>query len=178
MPKKLGALLLRRLVRSPKRKKKSASHKLSTRSKRAGAGFFFQSSRRSTPKIFKRTRSKRWAHSTPAPIETALLTLTPVSAPEAQNRLDDHSSLAPLAQVIRLESVAAHKTQKSRGLLSADLLRPNEKLSKSIEAFLLDQRSEHTRRAYGKDLNRFVKFLISRKFERGVESLDLSLIHI
>src|ERR1041385_1625709 len=37
-------------------------------------------------------------------------------------------------------------------LTSADLTRPDGRLRQSIEAFLLDQRSPHTRRSYGKDL--------------------------
>lgn len=57
-------------------------------------------------------------------------------------------------------------TQESAALRTQDLTRPNERLQKSIEAFLLDQRSEHTRRAYGKDLKRFVKFLLVRNSAR------------
>jgi integrase/recombinase XerD len=59
---------------------------------------------------------------------------------------------------------------------TADLIRPNDQLKKSIESFLLDQRSEHTKRAYGKDLKRFVKFLIDRKLRLGVESIDRAMI--
>jgi integrase/recombinase XerD len=51
-------------------------------------------------------------------------------------------------------------------LSSLELTRPGERLQKSIESFLLDQRSPHTRRAYGKDLKRFVKFLLGRQAER------------
>ena len=40
-----------------------------------------------------------------------------------------------------------------------ELLSPDDPLRKSVEAFLLDQRSQHTRRAYGKDLRRFLGFL-------------------
>jgi integrase len=47
----------------------------------------------------------------------------------------------------------------------AHLIRPDERLKQAIEAFLLDQRSEHTRRAYGKDLKRFVQYLLMRKFQ-------------
>ncbi len=65
-------------------------------------------------------------------------------------------------------------------LLSADLLRPDERLRKCIESFLLDQRSPHTRRAYGKDLKRFVGYLIGRRSRIGdrfaVERLDRSVI--
>jgi site-specific recombinase XerD len=61
-------------------------------------------------------------------------------------------------------------------LLTSMLIRPNPRLQQSIEAFLLDQRSEHTRRAYGKDLKRFVKFLITRNLSRGPESLERGVL--
>jgi site-specific recombinase XerD len=65
-------------------------------------------------------------------------------------------------------------------LTTRDIIRPDETLKQSIEAFLLDQRSEHTRRAYGKDLQRFVKFLLVRGFNQSatqtVEKLDRSVI--
>lgn len=49
------------------------------------------------------------------------------------------------------------------------MIRPDEKLKESIEAFLLDQRSEHTRRAYGKDLKRFIQFLHARNLLHATE---------
>lgn len=67
-------------------------------------------------------------------------------------------------------------SRSSRGLLTPELIRPGEGLAQSIEGFLLDQRSEHTRRAYGKDLKRFVRFLLERKLERGIERLDRSVL--
>lgn len=53
-----------------------------------------------------------------------------------------------------------------------DLLKPNDQLRQSIEAFLLDQRSPHTRKAYGKDLKRFIKFLHIRNLQKSAESLN------
>lgn len=50
----------------------------------------------------------------------------------------------------------------ARELRPLELIRPDDALRASIEGFLLDQRSEHTRRAYGKDLKRFVRFLVGR----------------
>lgn len=61
-------------------------------------------------------------------------------------------------------------------LRSRDLMRPDPRLQQSIEAFLLDQRSEHTRRAYGKDLKRFIQFLHLREVERGPERLERSVV--
>jgi len=56
------------------------------------------------------------------------------------------------------------------------LIHPDERLRSSIEAFLLDQRSPHTRKAYARDLRRFLRFLAVRKLERGVESLERAVI--
>src|SRR5579885_2574986 len=61
-------------------------------------------------------------------------------------------------------------------LSSAELTRPEGKLRSSIEAFLLDQRSPHTRRSYGKDLKRFVQFLHGRVAGFGPERISRSLI--
>jgi integrase/recombinase XerD len=71
---------------------------------------------------------------------------------------------------------AKHPLQTPSLMQTADLIRPNEKLRKSIESFLLDLRSEHTRRAYGKDLKRFVQYLIDRRIRLGVEGIDRSTI--
>lgn len=65
---------------------------------------------------------------------------------------------------------------KLHSLATQDLLKPGTELKQSIEAFLLDQRSPHTRRAYGKDLKRFVKFLHERNLNRGSESLDRNVL--
>jgi site-specific recombinase XerD len=59
---------------------------------------------------------------------------------------------------------------------SSDLARPDGKLRASIEAFLLDQRSPHTRRSYGKDLKRFVQFLHGRLAGFGAETINRGLI--
>jgi integrase/recombinase XerD len=66
--------------------------------------------------------------------------------------------------------------EPSRALASSELLRPDDRLRQSIEGFLLDQRSPHTQRAYGKDLKRFMQFLAARKFNRGPERLDRSVL--
>ncbi|MBC7386020.1 MAG: tyrosine-type recombinase/integrase [Cryobacterium sp.] len=55
------------------------------------------------------------------------------------------------------------------GLRAEEFIRPDSRLRQSIEAFLLDQRSPHTRRAYGKDLERFLKYLIVRNGRRNTE---------
>lgn len=61
-------------------------------------------------------------------------------------------------------------------LTTRDLIRPSERIQLAIEGFLLDQRSPHTQRAYGKDLKRFIKFLILRESERGTEPLKRNVI--
>jgi integrase/recombinase XerD len=57
-----------------------------------------------------------------------------------------------------------------------DLLRPGDKLRRSIEGFLADQRSPHTQRAYGKDLKRFIRFLHARGLAQGPERLDRTVL--
>jgi hypothetical protein len=56
--------------------------------------------------------------------------------------------------------------------ITLDLVRPTGALKKSIESFLLDQRSENTRRAYSKDLKRFLKYWLERRERSGLLSLD------
>lgn len=64
----------------------------------------------------------------------------------------------------------------ARALTTAALIRPDDPLRKSVEGFLLDQRSPHTRRAYGKDLKRFIEFLHGRRAERGSEPINRMLL--
>jgi integrase/recombinase XerD len=61
-------------------------------------------------------------------------------------------------------------------LAGSAMIRPQGQLKKSIESFLLDLRSEHTRRAYGKDLNRFVKFLLAQELLEGAPSINRALL--
>ena len=56
-------------------------------------------------------------------------------------------------------------------LQTHELIRPDDRLKQSIEGFLLDQRSPHTRRAYGKDLKRFISFLLMRQAQGGTETI-------
>jgi len=63
-----------------------------------------------------------------------------------------------------------------RVIMSSDLIRPNDSLRQSIDGFLFDQRSEHTRRAYGKDLKRFIKFLLVRNLDSGTNPIDRSVL--
>ncbi len=66
----------------------------------------------------------------------------------------------------------------SSGLSLQELIRPSDAFRQSIEGFLLDQRSEHTRRAYGKDLKRFIRFLLMVEFEptQELKSINRRLI--
>ena len=78
--------------------------------------------------------------------------------------------------ITRAKAQVVEDEATPRAMSFTDLIRPNDSLKKSIESFLLDQRSEHTRRAYGKDLKRFVQYLISKKLKNGVGNLDRSVI--
>jgi site-specific recombinase XerD len=74
-------------------------------------------------------------------------------------------------------SAQARAGSEARHTLSAEaLIRPDDALKQSIEAFLLDQRSEHTKRAYGKDLKRFIQYLLQKRFAGDVGRIDRSLI--
>jgi site-specific recombinase XerD len=61
-------------------------------------------------------------------------------------------------------------------LWSSDLIRPAANLQQVFSAFLLDQRSEHTRRAYENDFKRFVQFLLLREAEKGPSLVDRNLL--
>ena len=73
-----------------------------------------------------------------------------------------------------IPTVLAPQTQT--GLSASEMIRPDGALRASMEAFLKDQRSPHTRNAYGKDLKRFMKYLIELKVNSGIDSLDRKLI--
>ncbi len=84
-------------------------------------------------------------------------------------------SRTALVQIQVPKSRSARQTvQSSSSFL--DLERPNETLRKSIESFLLDQRSEHTRRAYSKDLKRFMGYWLTRRERTGSTGLDRGLV--
>jgi integrase/recombinase XerD len=84
-------------------------------------------------------------------------------------------STAPL---VRLTPTLLPVERKSvgSGLSLQSLIRPDEALRASIEAFLLDQRSEHTRTAYRKDLKRFVSFLLLCREHDTFQSLSRAVI--
>lgn len=92
----------------------------------------------------------------------------PAEAPTAPER---HSR-----ELTRVPAPSREQGNQPRQLLTSEIIRPRDELTQSIEGFLLDQRSEHTRRAYGKDLKRFVQFLLQRKLERGIEKLDRTVL--
>ncbi len=69
----------------------------------------------------------------------------------------------------RRERSKANTLVATPALPAVSLIHPSGKLRQSIEGFLLDQRSEHTRRAYGKDLKRFFRFLITRGLGEGID---------
>lgn len=80
-------------------------------------------------------------------------------------------------QTLRAPEVLPAEPPRAPGTLTTgDLIRPAGRLEGSLEGFFLDQRSEHTRRAYGKDLKRFVKFLLVRRERQGVEPLNRTVI--
>lgn len=88
-------------------------------------------------------------------------------APITGRKVVKRKSVAPKTSLERLPSVRAnapvqkaHAESDPAHLRVSDLLRPSVPLKESIEGFLLDQRSGHTRLAYGKDIKRLLKFLL------------------
>jgi len=99
----------------------------------------------------------------------------PVYLLKAQQRTNSDRK-APSVQKSGIRTFQPKQEVVASTFNTLDLIRPNEKLKKSIEAFLLDQRSQHTKKAYGKDLKRFMKYLIERKMTRGTDAVDRNLI--
>lgn len=88
--------------------------------------------------------------------------------------------LAPIESAtpdsVQVEYQVSLPSAERNFLTTLDITKPDDKLKQSIEAFLLDQRSPHTRRAYGKDLKRFVKFLHSRNLRQGPDALTRTVL--
>ncbi len=101
----------------------------------------------------------------------------PVQVPEVlQTVVSNAPSTDVLTPVASPPAVVVNGFGAPPALSTQDILKPNDQIRLSIEAFLLDQRSPHTRLAYGKDLKRFVKFLHLRNHEQGFESINRTLL--
>jgi hypothetical protein len=99
-----------------------------------------------------------------------------VSEPQTQSLVLVEESPSPLAQRVLEPSAEVQVFPGVYALSSADLIRPHDKLKQSIEGFLLDQRSEHTRKAYGRDLKRLMMFLSARNFQQGPSELNRTIL--
>ncbi len=81
------------------------------------------------------------------------------------------AEIVPVAQstVVPVQPPVPGTTEERalRSITARELLRPDDRLKMSVEGFLLDQRSPHTRKAYSKDLKRFLKFLVARALPDG-----------
>jgi len=97
---------------------------------------------------------------------------TQAPAKKLKRARSPQTALVPALRQVPVQSQPSHRV----GLHTSELIRPGDSLKQCIEGFLLDQRSPHTRKAYGKDLKRFIQFLLLRKIERGVERLDRSVL--
>jgi len=80
-------------------------------------------------------------------------------------RKSPQARVKPRSYIVDTPRSEIQPQSETRALAPARLIRPDERLKQAIEAFLLDQRSEHTRRAYGKDLKRFIQYLLMRRFQ-------------
>ncbi len=164
---KIGRLLLSSL----RKKTRSAASRRTDR-KSSGTSFGFKLSkadRKLKKKSLEASKKKSAAK------QGTKKAIEPVAAKPVSQQAAESLPLvvAPVAPV----TVSTQVAQVAPSALSTQLLiHPDEKLKSSVEAFLLDQRSPHTRRAYGKDLRRFLQFLAARKREKGSEPIDRALI--
>ena len=159
---KLGSLLLRGFTNAKKRRRQKARQGISVAQKNSGK----------FKKISSITKS-RLSKASPESEDAKLLKDAVERNKQLNKQLKKQLSQQGLSKS-NLPSVTIKPTASmSSGteLTSKELIRPDEKLLKSMEAFLRDQRSQHTKRAYGKDLKRFVKFLIGKD-----QTLDRALL--
>ncbi len=98
------------------------------------------------------------------------------AGPEREAITSATTEILPVAVALPPEASPVIVRPDDRTLGAPELLRPDEKLRQSIESFLLDQRSKHTRRAYGKDLKRFIQYLHGRKIHHGPERLTRGIV--
>ena len=102
------------------------------------------------------------------------------STPRPKPRQRPNSKTTPAVRKAPRPTLTLARTPTRKEALAPapvlDLVRPTGALKKSIEAFLLDQRSENTRRAYSKDLKRFLKYWLERRERSGLLTLDRGLV--
>lgn len=115
-------------------------------------------------RVGRRGGSPASATVTPAPAELlplaaqTQLSSPPASPPTPVALASDSSRLGALSLARLLQSAVGARGEGS----DAD-----RELHDQIEAFLLDQASPHTQRAYRKDLERFLKYLVVRSVRGG-----------
>ncbi len=161
----LGLFLLKRLQRPRvSARKKSTQKKLKRKSSPRRLSLF--QIQEQIPEVKKRKYSKKK--------EEALPNQLPLPLQESKAVVQETKEIVP--QAVTVEVVPPPPLEWGGSLSTLDLVRPSDSLKQSIEAFLLDQRSPHTRKAYGKDLKRFVKFLHARKEDQGIENLGRSVL--
>ena len=128
-------------------------------------------------KGFKRSRgSSQPKKRQPAPTASFRKMLGGAGKQKVPPRAEPVTDLVVTQTPTRLETVVPAPQIDSERLTTAELMKPNDRLRQSIEGFLLDQRSPHTRKAYGKDLKRFIQFLHGRKLGFGIEVLDRTVL--
>lgn len=109
-------------------------------------------------------RISRLPETIPAPISVSVP--VPLPAP-ATSPVETKVKIA-----VPVETPPPKSAKDGTHLSTQDLIQPEDPLRDAIEAFLLDQRSPHTQRAYSKDLKRFIKFLLVRKQNYGAEPIN------
>lgn len=177
----LGRFLLQGFTQKPKKSSRSSSSKNPSSGLKLGLFSRSKDQRSLKRDSVRRTRLVSLSFVRPLIEETNQAVSQVV--PDAVAIIHPPAVVAP--QTTALEPVISRPQQSTRfyeedeaprWLLTGEILRPDDTLKQSIEGFLLDQRSAHTQRAYGKDLKRFIQYLLARQQERGIEKIDRLLI--
>lgn len=159
-------------------KKKAAAGRARTKPSRVTFNFKSPSPRKAKPggatkslSVFQFLEKKRQKKiPAVAPVEVQQASALP--APPPASPKEEPSFVQP----VQLLLPDFPSGMEMRGMVASELLRPKDRLKQSMDAFILDQRSPHTRLAYEKDLKRFFKYLHARNYQRGPESLDRTLL--
>lgn len=159
---KLGRLLLSRIHLKNVKKKVTRTHSKKTVLKAKSPLKFFRNS------VQKTSKAKSASKATPGVIPSTAI----IQRPQSQTQ-----TLVQTQALITMPLFPPMSPPLSPLMPIEALMRPDDRLKQSIEAFLLDQRSPHTKRAYGKDLKRFVGFLNYRHLTAQLNGgLDRSVV--
>ena len=119
-----------------------------------------RNSKKGSEKRKKRGRKKRYLIEKPKP--------------QSSRNLNPSKEVS-IAPVVKVTPIVSSTTEpKAQGEINLnEFLHPSEALRSSLEGFILNQRSDHTQKAYTKDIGRFLKFLARRKHQQALGGEEL-----